>query len=410
MNVASKFKHRLGTISGKTLSLAKLFPAYLRDMFVQLALPLKTNDKNIFFTLDDEFLFRADDGLGREAYYVLKSFSDAGYNVYLSRSNDFKSYWRLGLFGRLIYTIRNCRLISHVPSNSKSFIYAFDSVRPDLIELPWKKFIYINIKKSTTCHIGNVIPMQFYMIPFIYALGLHENLAQYRGLPRKYRIFFGGSLNTAYYDSPIFKEKYPHLMTRLEGVRWVVGSGLDVWLINESHNLKEFLNTKTYLNRLIIVEITSSFPIKPKNWLRIVGQSDFFMCFSGTDYPMCHNAIEAMAVGCIPILAYEDWFDPKLEHGKNAIVYKDKEDLINKIRMVMQMPSEEILKLRQEVLKYYDQHLAKGRLIQRYEAESQQVSTLMLFPKIVSDHKGDVAAQDLIRAFKKLHIEERFLQ
>lgn len=399
-------------ISGfkRTLPISKLFFNYLKDSFWQKINTLSKTNKNIFVTLDEESLFRSDDGVGREAFYVLKAFSDGGYNVYFNRPSNFKHYCHLGFLGRLIYSIKNLKFTSKLPENTRDFIYAFDTIRSEFLKLPWKRLLYINIKKSALSHLGNVIPMQFPMFPYVYTHGLDDNLESFRTLIRNCRIIFGGNLDTAYYDSPVFKNKYPHLMTRLEGVAALRNSQLEVKMITGKNDVRRLLNNREYVNSLVIIEFNYSYLIMPKIWLRILGQSDFFMCFSGTDYPMCHNAIEAMAVGCIPILAYEDWFDPKLEHGKNAIVYKDKEDLINKIRMVMQMPTEEISKLRQEVLKYYDQYLSKGRLIQRYEAESQQVSTLMLFPKIVSDHKGDVAAQNLIQAFKKLHIEERDFQ
>ena len=42
--------------------------------------------------------------------------------------------------------------------------------------------------------------------------------------------------------------------------------------------------------------------------------------------PMCHNIIESMAVGVIPITNYPEWFDPDLEHMKNCIVFDDQKD------------------------------------------------------------------------------------
>ena len=392
------------------IPIIQLFPSYLKDSLIHQIIPLKKSDKRIIFTLDDEFLYRNDGGFGREAFYVLNTFSEGGYNVYFYRPSDFRSYWRLGFLGRLIYRIENLRFVSKLPVDTKNFIYAFDAIRPDFLKLSWKRLVHVNIKKSATCTIGNLIPMQFYMIPFIYAFGLDKKLVQYRNLKRKYRIFFGGSLNAVYYDSPFFKNKYPHLMTRLEGVRAVRGSEIDNWFIDNEEDLSKLINNKTYFNGLIIVEIKTSFPIQSKDWLKFLGQSDFFMCFSGTDYPICHNSVEAMAVGSIPILAYADWFWPPLEHGKNAIVYTDKEDMIKKIKLVMNMSQEEIQRLRKGVLEYYDQYFSKGHMARTYESQAKSISTMTLFPKIVSDEKDDIKAKEFMVNFENLNIEEKIIK
>jgi len=397
------------TVYKNIISIIKLFPAYIADIYLQ-SKPIQENDKNIFITFDDETLFRYDDGLGREAFYILKTFSDGGYHVYFYRSKSFISYWKLGLLGRLIYKIKNLRLVSRLPNNTQNFVYGFDAIRPVFLKYPWKNLLYINIKRPTSCYLGNVIPMQFYMMPMIYACGLEENLDQYRQLVRKYRIFFGGSLNPIYYDSPVFKKKYPHLMTRLEGFQTIRNSDIDVLLINKRDELDKFSENSTYLNRLVIVEVKTSFPIKPEQWLQFVGQSDFFMCFSGTDYPICHNSIEAMAVGTIPIIAYGDWFDPQLEHGKNAIIYSDQDDLIQKIKIVMKMSLKDIQELRRGVIEYYDNFLAKGYMARQYEQQVQSISTLMLFPKIISDPKNEEEGQNFIRKFQQLNIQQEVLK
>ena len=227
------------------IPIIKLFPAYLRDNFRNRTLRLKETDKCILFTLDNnEYLFRDDDSSGREAYYILKAFSDGGYNVYFYRPCDFKKLlaFKATLFGRLIYGIKNLKFISKIPANIENFIYAFDSCRPELLNLPWEKLKFILIsKKAVTSRVGNVIPMQFYMMPYIHACGENENVGQYRDLTRKYRIFFAGNLSPTYYDSPIFKRKYPHLarMTRLGGIKSAMDSTeLDIWLIKKSDDFK----------------------------------------------------------------------------------------------------------------------------------------------------------------------------
>jgi hypothetical protein len=136
------------------------------------------------------------------------------------------------------------------------------------------------------------------------------------------------------------------------------------------------------------------------DWLDTVSKSDFFLCFSGVELPMCHNAIEAMAVGTIPIISYADWFFPALEHKKNAIVFKDEKDLVEKVNEVFQMPQEQIAEMRRNVLKYYETHLSAESFMKRYE-NLGHLNTIMLHPRLIMDVKANTKGQMLIDQIKQ---------
>jgi glycosyltransferase involved in cell wall biosynthesis len=390
--VIRKLKEILGVLNEKvkfTLPLFILLPAYLRGNLCQSMLVLPDRDKKIIFIFDDERISGAKGNNGREAFYILKSFSDGGYNVYLYRKKDLKSFFNLGEMGRLIYKIKNLKFIQKIPANSQDFIYGFDSIRSDLLRLKWKKLIYINIREAVTCKIGNVISMPFGMLPLIYVSGVDKNLGSYRRMNRRYRLFFAGNLDPRYYHDRLFRQYYPSQLTRLDGVNAVLESKLDVLFIKGVDELYKITQNGKYINKLVLVQTTYPFKIKPPDWMKMVGQSDFFMCFSGSGYPMCHNAVEAMAVGSIPVIAYHDWFEPELEHGKNAIVYSGKEDMLNKIDAALKMSQEDIRRLRGGTIDYYDRYLSKGCLAEKYEKGSQKVSTLTFFPKMVMGAKAE---------------------
>ena len=50
---------------------------------------------------------------------------------------------------------------------------------------------------------------------------------------------------------------------------------------------------------------------------------------------MCHNAIEAMAVGTVPVLEYASLFSPPLEHGVNCIDLSSFEDIDDAIKEIL---------------------------------------------------------------------------
>jgi hypothetical protein len=126
------------------------------------------------------------------------------------------------------------------------------------------------------------------------------------------------------------------------------------------------------------------------------------MCFSGTDLPMCHNVIESMSVGTIPILSYADWFFPSLEHKKNAIIYSGAVDLISKIKEVLAMNQETMDEMRRNVMDYYDQYLSQENLIRIFESNKEDVCTLMLHPRLVSKPKEEELGRQLVQKFKKI--------
>jgi hypothetical protein len=65
-----------------------------------------------------------------------------------------------------------------------------------------------------------------------------------------------------------------------------------------------------------------------------------------------------MAVGTIPILEYPEYFNPPLENFKNCIVYTGKEDITAKVRIALNMPPNEVAKMREEVIIYYEKNLS----------------------------------------------------
>lgn len=53
----------------------------------------------------------------------------------------------------------------------------------------------------------------------------------------------------------------------------------------------------------------------------MLASADFFLCQPGEIMPQCHNIVEAMAVGTIPLTNYPDWLSPPLVDGREALVF-----------------------------------------------------------------------------------------
>jgi hypothetical protein len=95
----------------------------------------------------------------------------------------------------------------------------------------------------------------------------------------------------------------------------------------------------------------------PRHWLTELGKADFFLCLPGSHMLMCHNAIESMSAGCVPILCYENWFFPNLAHGVNCLSYRDLNGLKFAIKTALTMREDEVAALRLQVMDYYERYL-----------------------------------------------------
>ncbi|MBL8014468.1 MAG: hypothetical protein JNN05_11535 [Candidatus Omnitrophica bacterium] len=368
-------------------------------IFVRLTIPflvmsiqnaLKTvpdTSKNVFCTLDDEYLFRDDDGHGRYAYWLLYIFNKMGYTIYFYRQVNLVGFKRLGYCGRYIYALKNLKIVDRVPEKTEEMIYVFDEPRDEFLERSWKKLVYVNIVRPADYRFGEVIEMPFSMHPMQYHFNQPEKIYKLRQRPRKLRIFFGGNTTKEAYQSKSVPQ-YGQL-NRHEATEIITQAIPETQVVTSLDDLNTLLNQNGFVNKFILLKAEKSGQLKTEDWLSTVALSQFFMCFSGTTRPMCHNAIEAMAVGTIPIISYNDWFFPALEHMKNAIVYSGKEDLIVKIRQVLEMPLSKVEEMSKNVTQYYDRYLEPVYLQERFEKNQEKVCTLMLFPKVILSEKQE---------------------
>jgi hypothetical protein len=336
--------------------------------------------------------------MGRHAYLLLNAFHQSGYNVYLLKSVGFWTYTRLGKYGRYLYELENLKVIPSVPRNCEHMIYAFDTVYPALINQPWKKRTFVNILKDPSCKIGEVVPIPFSMHPIWYRSNEYQKALNLRLTKRTLRVLFGGNTSTEYYSNPYF-EKYGQI-TRAAGLK-AAFTVKQIKTLTSKGEAEALLNHTEYLNEGRILSTNDKNVGVENRWLELVAKSDFFLCFSGTDLPMCHNAIESIAVGTIPIISYAHWFFPHLEHMKNAVLYKDAEDLIRKLHDVFVMDNQAIQNLRAGVIEYYDTHLGGKNFVRRYEDQKDKENTVMLYPHYIPRHWEMPKSQTTLDGLKK---------
>lgn len=386
------------TIIQKIYKLA-LFPEYVFVTLKQFLKHLPANTKTIVFTLEDKRLYHSSYDGGRYAFGILQMFNDGGYNVYLHKKVGFLTYVRLGVYGRLIYSLNNVKIVPDLPKNSEHIVYAFDVIDRDVLSHPWKHLIYVNIEKSPFCNLGECISMPYSLHPLVHKFTTFKKIDELRQRRRHLRMFFIGS--TQYYYMNNIKIARYGLSTRAEDLKALSEVNERIKVLKTLFDLKAILHSGDYFNEVVIFKTDGNKNrIKWHEWLNFLSCSDFFLCFVGSDYPMCHNAIESMAVGTIPIISYPDWFTPPLQHRKNAIIYSDKDDLARKIHEVFAMNPDEIAAMRQNVIQYYDENLNPAAFIKRFESQVKRINTLILLPRLILTDSEQTESNQIMDSLK----------
>jgi hypothetical protein len=307
---------------------------------------------------------------GRLMFSLINAFATAGYHI--SLVDNFPK--DLGKYARLAHSLERVTLVDDVPpDDTAQKIYLFDSEDRAAATRRWQKKIQVKFDIFSSYWFRTPILMPYPIHPVHAGPGLRTRLGMYRAAERKVRIFFSGDTN-GYVNNRIH---FPAAkLPRLDVIDTVLGRmGEKVILATSDESFNDLI-AADYLSRFLI---TDGFRIPDSEWLSAVARSDFFLCPPGRVMPMCHNAIEAMAVGSIPITNYPEWFSPSLTHLENCIVFDDKIDLIKKVEAVLHMDGPRIARMRERAIDYYEAHLTTDSFLRKVESSrSKKLVVLMI--------------------------------
>lgn len=107
----------------------------------------------------------------------------------------------------------------------------------------------------------------------------------------------------------------------------------------------------------IVLRDATEHPIASEQWLATLAEHRFFVCCPGVAQPVCHNVVEAMSVGCVPLVEYGDRMHPPLQDNVNAICFEGRSGLIQAIERIDSMSDQQLRTLSANVCAYYDRYL-----------------------------------------------------
>lgn len=127
----------------------------------------------------------------------------------------------------------------------------------------------------------------------------------------------------------------------------------------------------------IVLQDSQKHPIAESDWFGTLSRHRFFVCCPGAAQPMCHNVIESMACGVVPILEYAHRFSVPLEDGKNAICFRGPEGLVQAIRRIDTLDESEFRGLQSRTVDYFEKQLRSDSTF-RHIVQNATVSAIAM--------------------------------
>ena len=272
--------------------------------------------------------------------------------------------WSL-LAARMLRWHRHATLLWRNPRSVQVPVVCSDDPAVSLRDLPGcRKLIRVCYDYGPNLSVNSEhLPLPIPMHPQLYVqYHEQERLHQYRNARRKIRLAFAGNVSAGYHD-PVIGELFGKL-DRFEILDFLKRARV-AREVNSACELAAILDGP-YQQQFLILH--PELRVSQDQWLRFLSQVDFFLCPPGVLLPWSHNAVEAMAVGTIPLTNYSDLFFPNLVHHINSVTFSSCSDLRARVLEILEMSQEKIEAMRNEVVAYYDAHLCwrrfAGRLLQ----------------------------------------------
>lgn len=204
-----------------------------------------------------------------------------------------------------------------------------------------------------------VVP--FTMHPSIVSKFMTTDFGSIRSNNRTIRIFFSGNVEQVKYSRKALETEY-NVVSRFRSVNYLAetfGPTNNVEVITDRKVLYRLLTTEKQDKKIVISKVKTEI----SDWLRFLSHSEFFLALPGVEYPWCHNLIESMSVGTIPILQYAHMFYPALEPGKNCLHYTGLDELGTAVKHALDMTPAEVQQMRKNVIDYYENVLSPAIVI-----------------------------------------------
>ena len=282
--------------------------------------------------------------------------------------------------GNLITFFKICGYTVCLPRN-KNLIYSLSSKRGEVKYASWvidkdvkfkkpiknKDVLYLSDKMLSNNYFNTSgTNKNSYYIPMSeYPLMYHNYLSRKEiktSIARNCSIFMSGNFSKdSYYQ--ISNDNVFNILSRREIYDFVILKNYYKKLSSVKYFELPIAEIEEY--KVYLINRHTDFSIDLYKLKSILIKFDFFMALPGVVMPQSHNLIEAMSVGCIPIMhkTYADLLTPQLTHLENCLVYSTLLELDTLINEAFKLPQEQIREMRKNVIRYYLEHLTPESVV-----------------------------------------------
>ena len=188
-------------------------------------------------------------------------------------------------------------------------------------------------------------------------------LRSLRNQKRRWNLFFAGNQKPRY-GSQKMRQTFS-MASRLELLTWLRR--------NHESSILERLPKPDESAGMVILN-SKDVPIPTHDWMPTIASSRFFLCCPGAGQPTCHNLVEAMSVGTIPLLEYGDRMTPKLVDGENAVCFRGICGLADAIERIRRFTNTEIAAMSVRAYEYFDRYLRGDHFLASLRDETIDLS------------------------------------
>jgi hypothetical protein len=202
------------------------------------------------------------------------------------------------------------------------------------------------------------VPMTFSVYPPVHDHWAAHPAPDLAG-DRPLRVFFSGRVSDPKYGGTLIRDKFGK-MSRQQMVQT-----LERQLVADRFRRITTDGDLRGTNGHPGFVLADGYKIPQTEWLDVLGRADFFLACPGMEMPLCHNLVEALSRGAVPIIEHPEFLDPRLEHNLNCLVFRGPDELVNTVERAFQLGPDQIRRLREGAYEYYQNHLAPGRFAKR---------------------------------------------
>ena len=305
--------------------------------------PLRKTDRPVLIVIIKDF------NHGRYAFQLLNYLTKAGFDIYLSKSTNFLR--NLHNYDRLIFQIPNVQILKKKDFHKLPIptLLRVNYTEKDISDAGFKKILNIDFdyfvhKIDESC----VLKIPYFMHPLISKLndlGLNKNWEHKRG------VFFYGQDDLLSEDILWAKFK---LNSRASVFSFLQMSDLKMLKPESFDELMSMIEVRD--NEFYFID-GKKFRIPPENWLNVLSSFRFFIATPGMIMPQCHNLVEAISMGVIPILQNPSKFLDGLEDNINCLSFTNIDELPSVIHHAISMSENEISRISKNVIQFYKNNI-----------------------------------------------------